>query len=82
MNVMVASIVAGNVLQDVPWQGVSTVIVDSLDGTAGEEPHGLARSHAGKEKGKSSSERIKKEALEWVVVESSVSIGNVKTVVS
>ena len=79
---MVGSVVGEDVVDGVVRELVTAVVKHGLDGGSGEEPHGLARSHAGKEKGKSSSECVKEEALEWVVIKSSISIGYVKTVVS
>lgn len=46
MNVMVLSVVASNVLERIKGQSVTTVIINSLDCAAGEEPHALANGHA------------------------------------
>jgi len=77
VDIVVCRIVGGNFLQWVKRKSVSAVIVDSLDGAASEEPHGLAASHAREKIGEASAESVEQETLEWVVVQGSVGIGNV-----
>lgn len=45
VDVVVGRVVGSNELQWVPWEVVSTVIVDGLDGGHGEKPHSLAVGH-------------------------------------
>lgn len=47
VNIVVGSIVGGEVLKRIEGEGVSTVVIDSLDGRASKEPHGLAVGHTG-----------------------------------
>ena len=46
MNVVVCSIVASQMLERIPGQCVSAVVVDSLDGGADEEEDTLLHAHA------------------------------------
>jgi hypothetical protein len=58
------------------------VVIDSLDGGHGKEPHALADGHEGGLERNSCAEGIEEEALNGVVVQSAVGIRNVKSVVS
>lgn len=46
MNVVIGSVVGGEVLQGIPWESVAAMIVNGLDGRAGEEPHRLTVGHS------------------------------------
>ena len=81
MDVVVRGVVAGNVLHGVPREGVSAVIIDGLDGGETEEEHALAHGHARKFVCQASTDGIEEEALEGVIVEGAVGIGDVETVV-
>ena len=65
---MVARVVAGDVLQRVPRQGVAAVIVNRLDRRECEEEYALAHIHACEFEGNAGANGIKEESLEWVVV--------------
>lgn len=45
MNVMVCSVVASNVLERIPRQCVSAVVVNGFDGRADEEENSLFHAH-------------------------------------
>lgn len=45
VDVVVCGVVAGEMLQWIPWELVAAVVVYCLDGGAGEEPHSLAGGH-------------------------------------
>jgi hypothetical protein len=68
MNIVIGSIVGGEMLQRVPGKGVSAVVIDSLDGRAGEKPHRLAVGHTGNQEANACTRSIQKEALNGVVV--------------
>lgn len=82
VDVMVSGVVGGEMLQWIPGEGIATVIIDSLDSREGEEPHGLAVSHAGDQESNSSASRIQEESLNRVVVESTEGIWNIETVMT
>lgn len=82
MNVVVGGVVGGKMLEWIPGEGIATVIVDSFDGRHCKEPHGLAGTHTGDQESNTSASRIQEESLNWVVVEGTESIWNVKTVVA
>lgn len=82
VNVVVTGVVAGNVLERIPRKSVTAVIIDSLDSAASKEPHGLSASHTSEHVGNTSTQCVKKEALEGVVVQSAISVRDVKTVVT
>lgn len=82
VNIVISGIVGGEVLQRIPGEGVSAVVVDGLDGRAGEEPHGLAVGHTGNQEANARTSGIQKETLNGVIVESTESVGNVETMVT
>lgn len=47
MNVVVSGIVAANMLQRIPGQSITAVVVDGLNGAASKEAHSLTGGHAG-----------------------------------
>ena len=69
-------------LERVPRKCVTTVIINGLDGAAGKEPHRLSASHTSEHVGNTGTQGIKKEALKGVVVESTISVRDVKAVVT
>lgn len=82
MNIVVFGVVTGNELKRVPWESVATVVVDSLDCRHGEEQDSLAKSHASNLECDGSTESIEEESLNRVVVESTVGVRHIKTVVA
>jgi hypothetical protein len=58
------------------------VVKHCLDGRSGEEPHGLAHRHAGKEVSESTAKGIESEAFKWVVVQGAVCVGDVEAMVA
>lgn len=79
---MVGSVVAGDELERIPREGVAAVVVDGLDGRESEETSALDQRHAGHLEANAGTEGVEKEALKGVVVKSTVSVGDIKTVVS
>lgn len=82
VNIVIGSIVGGEMLQRIPGEGVSAVVINSLDGRASEEPHGLAVGHAGNQEADAGTRSVQKEALNRVVVESTESVGHVEAVMT
>lgn len=79
---MVTGVVAGDVLERIPRKSVAAVVVNGLDGAASKEPHGLSASHTSEHVGNTGTQSVKKEALEGVVVKSTVGIRNVEAMVT
>lgn len=82
VDVVVGSVVAGDELERVPREGVAAVVIDGLDGRESEEASALDQRHAGHLEANAGTEGVEKEALEGVVVQSAVSVGDIETVVS
>jgi hypothetical protein len=82
VDIVVGGIVARDVLQRIPWQRVSAVIVDCLDGRGGKEGNSLTCSHASDQVRKTGTGGIEEETLKGVVVEGTVCVRNVQSVVS
>lgn len=82
VDVVVCRVVAGEDLEGVPGEVVAAVVVHSLDGRQTEEESPLAKGHAGDQEGEARAEGVEKEALEGVVVQRAVCVGDVKAVVS
>jgi hypothetical protein len=66
--IMVCSIVTSQVLQWIPGERVTAVIIDGLDGRTGEKPHSLSGCQTRKLERYASSHGVEKEALEWVII--------------
>lgn len=58
------------------------MVVNGLDGREGPEPDALAQGHEGGLEGETGADGIEQEALEGVIVQGAVGIGNVEAVVS
>lgn len=82
VDVVVGGVVARDVLQRIPRQGVPAVVVDRLDHAAHEEPHSHSGCHEGRFVGEARTDRVHDERFHRVVVQSSVRVGNVQAVVS
>lgn len=82
VNIMIGGIVGGEVLQRIPGEGVSAVVINGLDGRAGEEPHGLAVGHTGNQEANACTSSIQKETLNGMVVESTESVRDIEAVVT
>lgn len=79
---MVGSIVREDQKKRVPGELVTTVIKHCLYGGSGEEEHRLSNRHAGDKVGETSTQRVQEEAFDRVVVERTVCIRNVETMVT
>ena len=82
VHIMVGRVVASDELKRVPWESVATVIIDSLDGGYGEEPHRLSVGHARNQKPNTGTSSIQEESLYWMIIERTESVRNVKAVVA
>lgn len=82
MDVVVGGVVARDVLQGVPGQGVAAVVVNGLDGREAEEEETLAGGHARKKEANTGAEGVEEETLKGVVIQSAVGVRNVEAVVS
>lgn len=79
---MVAGIVACETLEWVEWQGVPTVVVHRFERAACEEAHSLPGTHPCNLEGQTSAQSVEEEALEGMVVERAVRVGDVEAVVT
>lgn len=75
---MVASVVTSNMLQRVPRKCVAAVVVNGLDCRAREKPHALSGGHGGELECDTSAKGVEEESLEWMVVERTEGVGNIK----
>lgn len=82
VDVVVFSVVTGQMLERIPRQLVSAMVVDSFDSGHCEEPHALTCCHEGALVRNGCTERIKKEAFKGVVVKGTECIRDVETVVA
>lgn len=82
VDVMVGSVVVGNQLQWIPRELVAAMIIDGLERREAEEAHALADCHSHCLEGDASTKSIKEEPLERVVVQGSISVGNVQSVMT
>lgn len=82
VNIVVGGVIVGNELERVPGKGVAAVVVNRLHGRKCKEARALQRRHARHLEANAGSERVEKEAFEWVVVQRAVRVGDVQAVVS
>lgn len=82
VDIMIGSIVGEDPVDRVVGKSVTTVIEDRFDGRSRKEPHGLTHCQAGKQVAQTSTQGIERESFDRVVVQSSVGIWHVKTVVA
>lgn len=68
VDIVVSSIVASQTLKGIPGKRITAVIVDCLDGRAGEKPHPLSCCQARELEGDASPHSVEEEAFEWVIV--------------
>lgn len=81
VNVVVVCIVAGEVLQRIPREGESAVIIDRLHGRDDEEEEGLTRREADDLVREDTAARVERKAFERVVVERAEGVRHVEAVV-
>lgn len=81
VNVVIRSIIRGEVLQGIPRKRVAAVIVDGLDGREREKPHRLTSRHARNKESNSGTYRIQQETLDRMVVQGPERVRHVKAVV-
>ena len=79
---MVGCIVCGDMLQRIPRKRITAMIINSFDCTASEKPHALSYSHTGCQVSDTSPKYVERKALERMIVESTVRIRDVESVVT
>ena len=82
VDVVVGGVITRYVLHGVPWKRVPAVVVNGLDGREAEEEGALADRHVCKQVSDAGAERVEEKALNGVVVESAVGVGDVEAVVA
>ena len=81
MNIMIICVVAKEVLERVPRESESAMIIDSLRRRDAEEEDILSNRQIGDHVSEESAASVENESFDWVIVECSESIGNVESVV-
>ena len=79
---MVTSIVRGYVLKWIPWQCITAVIIYGLECRASEKTHALTCRESNELVGKTGSNSVENKALYWVIVEGTVGIRYIQTMVT
>lgn len=79
---MISGIIGCQMLQRIPRERISTVVINSFNSGECEIPHGLAIGHHRCQEPYSSPSSVKKESFNWVIVKSSKCIRDIKSVVS
>lgn len=82
VDIVIGSIVGGEMLERIPGEGISAMVINSLDGRTSEKPHGLAVSHTGNQEADTCTRSIQKEALNRVVVEGTESVRHIEAVMT
>lgn len=68
VDIVVRSIVGGDMLKGIPGESISTVVIHGLDGGASEEPHPLTGRHASGDESKTCACGVQKKALEGMII--------------
>ena len=79
---MIGGVVGEDPVERVVRKFIAAVIKNRLDGRAGKEPHRLAHRHAREEVTKPGTKSVQSKTFDRMVVQSAVSIWDVKTVVT
>src|SRR5271156_1215808 len=82
VDIVVGCIVRGDSLERIPRKGVTTMVINSLDGRAREKPHSLPNGHARDKVGQSRPKSVKNEAFNRMIVQRSKGIRYIKSMVS
>lgn len=82
VDIVISGIVVGQVLQWVPGESISTVIINGFDGGEREIPHALAVRHSRRQESDASTSGVKQESLDRMVVKGTERVGDVKSVVA
>lgn len=79
---MVGCVIRSDELQRVPGEGVSAMVINCLDCGKGEEARSLSNRHTREFKANASTKCVEQESFQGVVVQSTVGVWNVESVVS
>lgn len=79
---MIGGVVGEDEVDRVPGKCIAAVVKNGLNGRAGEEPHGLAHRHSGKQIAETSTQCVQGKAFYGVVVQSAVCVWDVEAVVT
>lgn len=82
VDIMICGVVRGDELQGIPRECVAAVIIHGFNSRKCEEAGALSDTHSGQFESNPSTERVQQEALKRVVVQSTVGIWDVESVVS
>ena len=81
VNVVVVGIVGSHELERVPWKLVAAVVIDSLQGGKHEQHNRLACGQTGDQLCDTSTNTVENEALNGVIVQSTVGVRHIEPVV-
>ena len=81
VNIVERRVIAGDHLEWVPWDCISTVVVNNLQGRESEKPDSFAVLDAGNVERERGTEHVQNEGLGRMSIESAITIGHVKAVV-
>ena len=82
VNVVISSIVGGDVLQRIPWESITAMVVDGFDSGESKEQHALTAGHPRNQVPDASTRSIQQKPFDRVVVQSTERVGYVETVVA
>lgn len=82
VHVVITRVIARQMLEGIPRQGVSTMIIYSLKCGASEEAQPLARGHSGEFVGDGGAKGIEEKTFKRVIVKGAVGIGDVEAMVA
>ena len=74
---MVGGVIRKYETERIPGKIIAAVIEDGLDGRPGEKPQGLPHGHAREEIGQTGAQGVHDKALQRVVVEGAVRVGDI-----
>jgi hypothetical protein len=81
VNIVEGGVVSSKFLEWVPWECISAVVIDDLQGSKSEEPDALTVGHSGKRESNGGTNHIQDEGLSRVGIKSAVAVRHVQTVV-
>jgi hypothetical protein len=82
VDIVVACIVACDMLERIPGKAVTTVVIYCLECGSDEKQHALAGCQAGNFVSYACADGIEEKSFEWVVVKGSISVWHVESVMA
>lgn len=82
VDVVVGGVVGRDLLKGVPRELVAAMVIDCFDCGHREEPHALTGRHSGSQESHTRTGCIKEESFDWVVVQSTKGVRDIKAMVA